>query len=196
MFPDGVNIWYRMMGFRSLLLMLMVTWQLPVAGQALLYELKQGTVQFYSDALQELIHASSDGVEGLLDISTGKFAIRVGIASFKGFNNPLQRTHFNENYMESEKFPVAVYSGKIIEDIDLSREGVYWVRTKGKLTIHGVTQERIIKTRILSGKDQLTVDATFPVLLSEHDIKVPRIVYNKLAQEIRVSVNARFVLKS
>jgi len=194
--PGGIKMLYPMPAIKRLLLLFLLAGYLPAAGQGSLYELKQGMVQFYSDALQELIHASSDRIEGLLDISTRKFAFRVGISSFRGFNNALQQAHFNENYMESEQFPVATYSGKIIEDIDLSREGVYWVRAKGKLTIHGVTRERIIRTRIISGKDQLTIDATFPVLLADHDIKVPRIVYNKLAQEIRVSVNARLALKS
>jgi len=60
----------------------------------------------------------------------------------------LQKEHFNENYLESDKYPEASFKGKIIEDIDLDKDGEYEVRAKGELTIHGIMQERIIKANI------------------------------------------------
>src|SRR5688500_7889636 len=75
----------------------------------------KGSINFTSNAQLELIKASSDKVQGLLDPNNNQFAFAVDIKSFQGFNSQLQREHFNEKYLESEKFPKARFSGKIIE---------------------------------------------------------------------------------
>ena len=111
-----------------------------------------------------------------------------------GFNSPLQREHFNENYMESEHYPEATFTGKIIEDVDLARDGEYDVRAKGKLNIHGMEQERIIKGHVVTKNGKISLHAEFTVSLADHNIKIPRVVYDKLAPDISVTVNA--VLKS
>jgi len=155
-----------------------------------IYEVRTGTISFHSDAPKELISASSAGLKGMVDLQRKVFAFKISISSFMGFNSPLQREHFNENYMESSLFPEAYFSGKIIEDIDLARDGQYQIRAKGKLKIHGVEQERIIRVSIESGAGKMIVRSDFPVLLSDHNIKIPKVVNNKLAPEINVSVNA------
>jgi hypothetical protein len=92
--------------------------------------------------------------------------------------------------MESDKYPTATFSGKIIEDADLSVPGTYTIRTKGKLSIHGVEQERIIKSRVMVGPKTILIESDFTVLLSEHNISIPKIVHQKIAEEIKVSVSA------
>lgn len=154
------------------------------------YEVKNGDVQFYSDAPQEIIKAYSANLKGLVDFSKKTFVFRIGISSFEGFNSPLQREHFNENYMETTLFPTASFTGKIIEDIDINKNGIYNVRTKGKLKIHGIEHERIIRTTVTVKDGQATIKSDFVVLLADHNIKVPRVVDNKLSQEIHVSVVA------
>ncbi|HRO43800.1 MAG TPA: YceI family protein [Flavipsychrobacter sp.] len=155
-----------------------------------IYEVNGGSVSFHSDAPKELISASSTGLKGIIDLEKKTFAFKIGIGSFMGFNSPLQREHFNENYMETTIFPEATFSGKIIEDIDLTKDGTYVIRAKGKMRIHGVDQERIIRSTIVSDKGRLSVKSDFAVLLSDHNIKIPKLVNNKLAPEISVSVNA------
>jgi len=91
--------------------------------------------------------------------------------------------------MESDKFPQASFSGKIIEEVDFSKDGEYEVRAKGNLTIHGITQERIIKTNVSVKNKKITITGKFSVLLSEHNIPIPIVVYKKLANEIKVEVN-------
>src|SRR5580693_2732091 len=76
-----------------------------------------GEIRFASKAQLELIKAGSNKLQGILNPATSEFAFLVNISSFQGFNSGLQRKHFNENYMESEKFPLARFSGKVIEQI-------------------------------------------------------------------------------
>lgn len=163
---------------------------LPVFAQSSLFEIKTGEIHFSSEAPRELISASSRNLKGILDPQKKTFAFRIEIASFVGFNNPLQRGHFNENYMESNIYPVASYKGKIIEDIDFGRDGSYEVRTKGKLSIHGIEQERIIKVQLTVKKTKVYIKGDFTVLLTDHNIKIPRVVNDKLSPEIQVTVNA------
>src|SRR6478735_5467738 len=99
-----------------------------------IYQTVSGTISFRSEAPLELIRASSDQLIGLLDNDKKNFSFKINIRSFQGFNSPLQKEHFNENYLESDKYPEASFKGKIIEDIDLDKDGVYEVRAKGELT--------------------------------------------------------------
>ena len=156
---------------------------------SLLYQTTSGKISFRSDAPLEVIRASSKDLIGLLDISKKNFSFKIDIHSFQGFNSPLQKEHFNENYMESDKYPDASFKGKIIEDIDLSADGNYELRAKGILTIHNVPQERIIKSDVTVKKNVITVNSSFTVLLSEHNIPIPKVVNQKLDNEIKVEVN-------
>ena len=157
-----------------------------------IYSTNNGTITFRSEAVQELISASSSDLHGLIDPEQRTFAFKVQIRSFRGFNNGLQREHFNENYMESDKFPEATFKGKIIEQVDLTKEGKYMVRAKGTLSIHGVDQERIIKSNVAVQKGTISVESKFSILITDHDIKVPRVVHEKIASEIVVTVTADF----
>ncbi len=160
-----------------------------------IYQVQSGKVQFASKARQEFIQASSDQLLGFLDISRETFAFKIPIASFAGFNGALQQEHFNENYMESDLFPDAIYVGKIIESIDFSKKGSYEVRTKGNLTIHGVTQQCIIKANIHIIPGEIEIDAAFTVMLQDYNIKIPRIVNNNLSKAINVKVKAVLIPK-
>lgn len=150
---------------------------------------KNGQMHFRSDAPLELIEATSEELNGVLQPENNSFAFAIEIRSFQGFNSPLQREHFNENYMESRRFPRATFTGKLIEDIDFSFPGTYEVRAKGQLDIHGVKQERIIKGKMVIGPDRIGITAAFTVLLEDHQIRVPQIVYQKIAEEIEVDMD-------
>jgi hypothetical protein len=155
-----------------------------------IYQTASGKISFRSDAPLEIIRASSSELNGLIDITKNNFSFKIYVHSFKGFNSPLQKEHFNENYMESDKYPEASFKGKIIEDVDLSVDGTYQVRTKGILIIHNVPQERIIQSDVSVKKNIITVHSAFTVLLSDHNIPIPMVVNQKLANEIKVEVNA------
>lgn len=151
---------------------------------------KAGTVKFVSEAPLELIKAESGQLMCIIDISKRTFAFSMPISTFEGFNNPLQREHFLDNYMEADKFKNATFSGKIIEEEDLSKEGTYTIRAKGMLNIHGVEKEKIIKAKIVVKNNGMDVDAHFDVPLEDHNIKVPKIINQKIAQVISVDVKA------
>lgn len=154
------------------------------------YTLKKGEISFISKAELELISASSAKLQGVLDISNNQFAFLIPIASFRGFNSELQRIHFNEKYMESDKYPNATFVGKIIEQIDISKDGTYEVRAKGDLDIHGQKQTRIIKSKIVISNGTISIESSFKVPLGDHNISIPSIVNQKIATEIVINVSA------
>ena len=165
---------------------------LPLLAQAQgsVYTVSSGEIHFNSNAPKELIEARSKDLKGIVDLQHKTFAFKIDVRSFAGFNSPLQREHFNENYMETPQYPEASFAGKIIEDIDLSKEGTYTIRAKGKLNVHGLQQERIIKATITNKEGKIKLVSEFVVSLADHDIKIPRVVYDKLAPDINVRVNA------
>ena len=159
------------------------------------FSVENGYINFTSNAELELIKASSDKVQGLIDPVTNQFAFSIDIKSFRGFNSELQREHFNEKYMESERFPKARFSGKIIEQIDFSVPGTYELRAKGDLEIHGQKQTRIIRSTITVNNGKISVESKFFVPLADHNISIPNIVSQKIATEIEVDFRASMVAR-
>ena len=176
--------------FQFFLILSLASWTSAHGQQKYSIDPGKGRINFASNAQLELIKASSDKVQGLIDPQTRQFAFSVDIRSFVGFNSELQREHFNEKYMESEKFPKARFSGKIIEDIDFSTDGIYDVRAKGELEIHGRKQTRIIRGKVTVRNGSLDVQSNFIVPLADHNISIPNIVNQKIATEIEVDFNA------
>lgn len=154
-----------------------------------------GTINFVSNAELELIKASSGKLQGVIDPATNQFAFSIPVQSFRGFNSELQREHFNEKYMESEKYPRITFTGKIIEQIDFTSDGTFEIRAKGDLDIHGQKQTRIIKSKVEINSGVLTILADFKVPLADHNISIPRIVNQKIATEIEVNVKADMTLR-
>lgn len=175
------------------LLLLITSW--VSAPNAPVYLTQEGTIKFKSDAPLEMIEATSNELKGAVDGGNNTFAFTVEINSFKGFNSPLQLVHFNENYMESKTYPKATFIGKIIEEVDLNKPGEQTIRAKGKLTVHGIEQERIIKSTISVSGNVLKLTSNFTVILQDHNITIPRIVHQKIAEEIQVQVSAELKLQ-
>lgn len=155
-----------------------------------IFNITKGNITFSSDAPLELITAASNELKGLIETEKKQFAFSIKVKSFKGFNSGFQRDHFNENYLETDKYPDATFSGKIIEDIDFTKDGVLTVRAKGILTVHGVPKERIIKSDMTIKDGLIFIKANFTVLLADHNIPIPKVVHEKLASEIKVEVNS------
>lgn len=149
-----------------------------------------GELNFVSDAPLELIKAKSNKLQGVINLEENTFAFIIPVNSLKGFNSALQSEHFHENYMESNKFPSATYKGKLLDEIKLSTSGVQEVRTKGIFNIHGISKERILKHEIEVVKGKVMIKSAFSVALEDHGIHIPKIVYNKIAEEIKVSLIA------
>lgn len=172
---------------------------LTLLSQSLLAQKKfaidKGEINFVSNAELEVIKASSKKIKGILDVSTYQFAFSVPIKTFDGFNSDLQKVHFNENYMESHKFPMATFSGKIIEQIDFTVDGSYDVRAKGDLNVHGQKMTRIIKVKLTVKNGVLGISSQFKVPLDDHNITIPKIVNQKIATEIDVTFKGNMKLE-
>jgi len=152
-------------------------------------EVRKSEVKFISKADLETIQAMSDKLRGKVSKDINKFEFALPIESFVGFNSPLQREHFLENYMEVDLYPRATYSGVIIDPVDWSKEGSSSFRTKGKLTIHGVTKECISRVILTNQNQKLSFKSDFSVMLKDYNIAIPRLVKQKISEEINISVS-------
>ena len=174
---------------------LLILFSSNASAPPLLYAVNSGNITFRSDAPLELIKASSNDLKGIFNAEKKQFAFTLNVNTFKGFNSSLQQEHFNENYLESNKYPRASFEGKIIEDVDLKKTGYYNIRAKGNLTVHGVTQERIIKCELNIKNNIVSVKSNFTILLADHNITIPKVVHEKLASEIKVEIKADMIEK-
>jgi polyisoprenoid-binding protein YceI len=180
--------------FKIILLLLIFNSSFAFSQQ--IYITHTGKAGIVSDAPLEVIKAESAEMNGAINLADRSFAFTIDNKSFKGFNSSLQQEHFYENYMEVQDYPVSSFKGKIIEEIDPSSSKDQVVRAKGILNIHGVEQERIIKGTVKITDKKLQLEAGFTVLLEDHQIKIPRVVYQKIAETIDVSISAELNLKS
>jgi len=124
----------------------------------------------------------------VMNIEDRRFSFSIPVSTFEGFNSALQQTHFNEDYLETDLYPQATFKGKIIEEVDLGIPGQYRIRAKGKLDIHGLDNDRIIRCDVSVEPGIIRVKAKFTVFLDDHDIKIPSIVNQKIAEEIQVEI--------
>jgi polyisoprenoid-binding protein YceI len=154
-------------------------------GQTL-YRTSVGEVSFFSKTPALDIEALNKKAGAILNAGTRDLAIQMKITDFQ-FPNKLMQEHFNENYLESERFPTAKFAGKITEAIDLSKPGTYPVTAAGNLTIHGVTKPVTVKGTIVATSTALQVNFSFQVRTADYQIEVPTLVFNKIAEVIDVS---------
>jgi len=146
---------------------------------------KQGSISFFSKAPVEDIQADNDQVLSIIDVSNGSIAISILIKSFM-FEKSLMQEHFNENYLESDKFPKSIFKGQI-QDFDNSQKTDQDVSVIGDLTIHGITKKVEIKGKLSNTGDAISLTGSFTVQVADFDIKIPAVVVNNIAESIKVS---------
>lgn len=147
-------------------------------------------VHFFSETPIEDIEAHlNDGV-GLLNTENNEFVFQVTIQSFT-FEKALMQEHFNENYMESSKYPKAIFKGKVLGDVSYAKPGSYSVTLDGEMTIHGKANKAKVPAVIQVSKDGLVVlESTFIVKPTDYDIEIPSMVVTKIAKELEVKVKS------
>jgi polyisoprenoid-binding protein YceI len=182
---------YTMKNTLITLLMLVASY----AANAQLYSTQNGIISFFSTTPVENIQAKSNRVLGVLNAEKNTVAFKVTNTSFE-FPNKLMEEHFNEKYMESDKYEHSTFTGTIQDKIDYSSDGTYDVTVDGKLNIHGVEQDRSLKGKIIIKSGTIQIIANFLVVLNDHKIKVPKIVVAKIAEEIDVKIDATLLPKS
>jgi polyisoprenoid-binding protein YceI len=133
-------------------------------------------------------------IKPLFNIKTGAFAIMAKQTEFK-FKSAFMQEHYNENYVESEKFPFATFTGKVNEVIDYTKEGTHQVTMTGKLSMHGVDMQRTISGTIAVSNGVITMDSKFDVVVADHKIKVPSLYVAKIAEIINVTFHTEMTPK-
>lgn len=156
-----------------------------------LYVSKNAAITLYSDAPMEDIEGNSTDGKSVYNASTGELAFNVAIRSFK-FQKSLMQEHFNENYMESDKYPQASFKGKITEKPDVTFNGSYPVTATGVLEVHGVKQQRTIKGKINVNNGKVTMTSEFMVKCADHKIEIPKLVFQKIAETLKITVTANY----
>ena len=173
---------------------LMIMHYVAFQAKAQLFITQAGETSFFSETPLENISALNKQVAAIINTSTSEVAVRIQNVAFH-FPNKLMEEHFNENYIESEKYPNSTFRGKFQEVIDFKKEGVYDISAKGILEMHGVKQERVIKGKLSVGKEQLTFVGNFDVKLADHKIEIPTLVMTKIAESLTVKNRFVFTLK-
>lgn len=156
-----------------------------------LYVTQAGETSFFSETPVENIVAVNKTVGAIINTSTNEIAVSMKMTAFE-FPNKLMQEHFNENYMESEKYPMGTFKGKIVEPIDYTKNGIYDVTARGQLTIHGVTIPRDLKGKLTVENQKISLISNFEVKLVDHKIDIPKIVFAKIAEVISVKINYAF----
>ena len=174
------------MNYFRFFLALWMTCSVSLATSQTLFRTSSGEISFYSKTPLEDIQATNQKVGAILNASTKELAIQMRITDFQ-FPNKLMQEHFNENYLESEKFPTAKFVGKVKEQVDLIKAGNYAVTAEGNLTIHGVTKPVVVKGSVSSTGTEMRINFAFQVRPEDHNIEVPSLVFNKIAETIDVS---------
>jgi len=151
------------------------------------YMTKTGFIGFYSKTPLEDIRGENNQVYAVLDPATHHMAFAVLLKGFI-FPKELMQVHFNENYVESDKFPKATFSGSCSGDMDLSKDGIYQVVVKGDLSLHGVTKPLETTGQIEVKNGKITGSSAFKIKPEDYQITIPSIVREKIAQEIDVKV--------
>jgi polyisoprenoid-binding protein YceI len=174
--------------FAAVLALLLV----GTAGAQGRYFTKSGRIQFFSKASMEDIEAVNKTVTAVLDTKSGAMQFSVQMKGFE-FEKALMQEHFNENYVESDKYPKAEFKGAVANngEVDYTKPGSYPVKVKGKLTLHGVTRDVESAGTIRVGADGLKAESTFNLLLSDYGVQIPAVVKEKVSNSIRITIDTK-----
>lgn len=153
------------------------------------YESSKSFIKFYSSAPVEDIEATNNTVKSIIDLDKGELVYALKITDFE-FEKSLMQEHFNENYLESEKYPKSTFAGKIIDWN--KQEGEQEVTVSGKLMIHGITKDIEIKGKINVQGDQVTINSKFMVELKDYKVKIPKALFYNIAESVEVTVDFEY----
>ena len=177
------------MHMKKLLLITLCIAAVSLAAHAQKFITKTGHIKFFSESSLEKIEAHNHQVNAALNVATGDFVFKVLMKSFD-FEKALMQEHFNENYVESDKYPNATFAGKVIniKEVNINKDGTYNAEIQGALTIHGVTKQVQTKCSLEVKEGKILGKAKFSILLSDYNIKIPGAVINNISNEIEITV--------
>jgi len=158
---------------------------------------KTGKVSFYSRSKVEKVEADNNEVSSILNTQSGELVFAVLLKSFH-FERALMEEHFNENYVESSKFPKATFKGKItnITSVNFIKDGAYPVTVEGELTMHGVTKTISSNGSVSVKAGKISAFSKFSIKLKDYNISIPSLVGDKISEDIDITVDCKYEPKS
>ncbi|MBK6987795.1 MAG: YceI family protein [Bacteroidetes bacterium] len=142
---------------------------------------------FYSHAPIEDITAENKQPGSMINMTTRDIAVIIPIRNFK-FAKELMQEHFNEKYMESEKYPMASFKGIITDDVDISKDGEVQATAKGIISIHGVEKEMTLTGTMKRTGNSISLISDFKIAIKDFNITVPKLLFENIAEVIDVHV--------
>jgi polyisoprenoid-binding protein YceI len=157
------------------------------------YYTKNGNISFFSKASLENIQADNNQVMSVLNTQNGDLQFSVLVKSFH-FEKALMEEHFNENYLESDKYPKASFKGSIsdISKVTFSTDGMYNVSVSGDLTLHGITKKITAAGTITVKGGKISAESKFPVRLADYNVVIPNLVKDNIAESVEVKVSCNY----
>jgi polyisoprenoid-binding protein YceI len=157
-----------------------------------LYFTTTGFVGFYSKMPLEDIKAENNQVYAVVDVTKKSLAFSMLLNGFV-FTKELMQEHFNENYVESDKYPKATFIGSYADNIDLSKGGDVTINVSGTITLHGISKPFTTTATLNLNNGVLTGKANFQLLPGDFNIEIPSLVRNKIADkmDIHITVNCK-----
>lgn len=157
---------------------------------AQIYIAKKCEISFLSVTPIEDIAATNTAVKPLLNTATGDLQMKIPMTAFI-FEKPLMQEHFNENYVESEKFPYAIFKGKLDNKINFTKDGEYKTTVTGKLMIHGVEKDRTIEGVITVKGSEISLASSFKIAFADHEIVIPALYSGVIPPQTDVKITAQ-----
>lgn len=150
---------------------------------------KESKITFFSEALLENITATTTKAKAVVDLEHKELAVKINMTSFE-FPNKLMQEHFNENYLESDKYPQATFRGSLTKVLDWAKPFQTTASVTGVLTIHGVSKMEIIEGKIINdpSRNMAIFECSFPVKVKDFNIHVPNLVFTKIAEVVTIKV--------
>jgi hypothetical protein len=174
------------------LFVLIIAVILSSSGFGQKYFTKNGKINFdaTSPSSPERVEGVNRSATCVVDLKTGAIQFAMLMKGFE-FERALMEEHFNENYVESDKFPKSEFKGKIkdVDEIDFTKDGSYKVKVKGDITIHGETKEVETEGKLVVQNGKINADAEFTVKLSDFKISIPGLVADKVSKTAKVTVS-------
>jgi polyisoprenoid-binding protein YceI len=158
-----------------------------------IYSCKNGESSFFSEAPLENIEAVSRNMNSVINTSTGDIVFIIPMTSFK-FDKALMQEHFNEKYVESDKYPNGTFKGKINETIDWAKNTEQEITATGTLSIHGTDVPRTEKAKLIIINGAISISGSFKVKIADHKITIPKIVIQNIAEIVDVKYNCSYTL--
>lgn len=171
------------------ILIVLATFALNTTATAQIYMANNCVISFFSASPLENIEAENKAAKPIINTANGDIQIKIAMSAFV-FDKPLMQEHFNENYVETEKYPYTIFKGKINETIDWTKDGEHKVTVTGTLSMHGVDKERTLEGTVSVKGTEITIATKFNIHIADHNIKVPSLYIKNIAEDVEVKLNA------